>query len=274
MLKPKAAAPAYPPPHFVAVGDYRIAYFTAGPRDGRPLVLCHGLAASGLQFALDSRFFAQHGFRVIVPDLRGHGRSTGPREYRHEDFSIARLAKDMIAVLDDASVAQTDWVGNSLGGILALSLMGSAPDRLNRFISFGTAFALDVPKVVVPFMQLGHKIMGLELLARLGAPMTCRGEKGQAVIYEMLRTLDAEAIIHIARHVERYNLTANAQNFDGPMLMIRGDLDKAVNLALKSTLEAMQTRDNFTLVDTKNAGHCANLDQPDNVRNTILDFLN
>jgi len=274
MLRPKAAAPAYPPPHFVAVGDYRIAYFTAGPHDGRPLVLCHGLAASGLQFALDARFFAQQGFRVIVPDLRGHGRSTGPREYRHEDFSIARLAKDMIAVLDDAGVMQTDWVGNSLGGILALSVMGSVPERLNRFVSFGTAFALDVPKIVVPFMQLGHKIIGSELLARLGAPMTCRGERGQAVIYEMLRTLDMEAVIHIARHVERYNLIENAQKFDRPILMIRGSEDKAVNKALKTDLEIMRAQENFSLVDVQNAGHCANLDQPDIVRRAILDFLN
>ena len=273
MLKPKASAPAYPPPHFVSVGDYRIAYFTAGPRNGRPLVLCHGLAASGLQFATDARFFAQHGFRVIVPDLRGHGRSTGPREYRHEDFGIARLAKDMIAVLDDAGVAQTDWVGNSLGGILALFLMGSTPERLNRFISFGTALKLDVPKLVVPFMQLGHRIIGSEMLARLGAPMTCRGEKGQAVIYEMLRTLDAEAVIHIARHVERYDLTANAVKFNRSMLMIRGSEDKAVNMALKTDLEILRTLDNFSLVDMQNAGHCANLDQPDKVRHIILEFL-
>jgi len=273
MLKPKSPIPEYPPASFVGVGDYRIAYFITGPTGGQPLVLCHGLAASGLQFVNDAAFFAEHGFRVIVPDLRGHGRSTGPVRHAQKDFTIDRLAKDMVAVLDDAGVGAADWVGNSLGGILALSLMGTDPQRLKRFISFGTAYKLDVPKVVVPFMQLSHKIIGTEMMARLGAPMTCKGKNAQAIIYAMLRNLDADAIMRIAKSVECYDLIANARKFSNPILLLRGDQDRTVNLALKPTLEAMEPRDNFSVLDIKNAGHCANLDQPNKVRRAVLEFL-
>ena len=56
---------------------------------------------------------------MLVPDIRGHGRSGAPAGLRAEDFSIPRLASDMIALLDDAGAAAVDWVGNSLGGIIA-----------------------------------------------------------------------------------------------------------------------------------------------------------
>jgi pimeloyl-ACP methyl ester carboxylesterase len=50
-----------------------IAYREFGAPDGAAVVLCHGLCASGRQFEADARHFAGLGYRVLVPDLRGHG---------------------------------------------------------------------------------------------------------------------------------------------------------------------------------------------------------
>lgn len=273
MPKAKPHLPELPPVRRVVVGDYTIAYFVTGPDDGQPLMLCHGLAANGLQFIEDAVFFGMQGFRVIVPDLRGHGRSTCPDVRTDSDFSFPRMAADMIAILNAEQIGAIDWVGNSLGGILALSLMGTNRGRIKKFISFGTAFSLDAPKMLVPLIQLSYKIMGPEILARLGAPMTCRNAVARAVIYAMLREMDIDAVIRIAGHVGNYDLIAEAMRFDGPMLMIRGARDKSVNHALKPTLAAMRERDNFRMLELADAGHCANLDQPERVRNIILDFL-
>jgi len=250
-----------------------LSYAVCGPRDGRALVLCHGLAANGRQFLSDARFFAAHGFRVLVPDLRGHGHSrlTGPAEAT--EFSIARMAADMVAMLDAEGLDRAHWVGNSLGGILALWLMGSAPERLGRVVTFGTAYSLDVPQLVVPAMRLVHGVMGTRLLARIGAPLTCRGPRGAALVRRMLRDIDPPAVLAAARAVRHYDLIANALGFDRPILMIRGKLDQSVNLALKPTLAAMRGRPGFTLLDLHGAGHCANLDRPHEVRKAILDFL-
>lgn len=273
MHKSKSPIPALPPARQVVVGDYTIAYFVTGPDDGRPLVLCHGLAANSLQFVEDAAFFGALGFRVIVPDLRGHGRSTCPDVRTDDDFSIAQMATDMIAILDAEKIEATDWVGNSLGGIVALSLMGTDRKRLKKFISFGTSFSLSITPALVPVIQFAYKTIGSRILARLGAPMTCRAPDAQAVIYAMLREMDIDAVTRVAGHLGNYDLIAEAARFGGPMLMIRGARDKSVNQSLKPTLTVMEGLDNFQRLDMADAGHCANLDRPDLVRRTILDFL-
>jgi 3-oxoadipate enol-lactonase len=269
----KAPVPRLPPARHVSVGDCSIAYFTAGPDDGAPLVLCHGLAANGLQFAADAAWFGARGFRVIVPDVRGHGRSTCPAARRDADFSIPRLAADMIAILEAERIEAADWVGNSLGGVLVLSLMGTDRSRLKRFVSFGTAYALAVPGALAPFTQLGYRVIGREGMARLGARMTCRDAPARAVIHAMLRQIDVDAVRRIAGHAGRYDLTENALRFGGPILMIRGARDVAVNLALAPTLAAMTALPNFSVIDMAGASHCANLDRPAAVREAILKFL-
>lgn len=265
--------PELPAQKTTRAGDYDIAYFVSGPEDGRPLMLCHGLAASGLQFVADAAFFGDKGFRVIVPDLRGHGNSTGPTRRSDEDFSIERMAADLIVVLDAERITEIDWVGNSLGGILALSLMETDSERLKSFICFGTAFALKVPETWVSTIRVIHDAIGVEMMAKAGAPMTTWEPRAQAVILQMLQTMDIDAVVRVARAVHDYDMIANGLAFDKPMLMLKGENDRPVNFALRSTLDAMKDKANFRLLDVKGAGHVANLDQPEKIRTAILDFL-
>lgn len=273
MPKSNVVLPQLPPARFVTVGNYEIAYFVVGPQKGPPLVLCHGLGASGLQFVDDAKFFAEKGYQVIVPDLRAHGRSISPDERQDDEFTIAQLAADLIAILDAEGVTQTDWVGNSLGGIVALDIMARYPGRLKKFASFGTAYSLKTPSFTVPLMRFFYRLLGRELLARIGAPSTCKSSEARAIIYAMLRKMDMDATLRLVKHIGAYDLIENGYRFSNPILMIRGALDKAVNRALGPTLKRMQTRENFTRIDLDGVGHCANLDNPELVRETLLDFL-
>jgi len=265
--------PKLPEAKFVKNGDYTSAYFVLGDEGAEPLVLCHGLAASGLQFVNDAHFFAKKGFRVIVPDLRGLGRSITPSDRKVSDFSISNLASDLIAILDKEKIKTTNWVGNSLGGILALSIIGSNKNRLKSLISFGTAYSLNVPRASIPILQFSSDAVGKEISAQLGARATSPDKDAQLVIYAMLRDVDMWVVIAIATYVRNYDFIPNALSFEKPMLMIRGSRDFPVNQALKPTLDAMKNKENFTLIDVKKAGHCANLDQPEKVQEIILEFL-
>ncbi len=273
MINDANLVPKLPNQKKARAGDYDIAYFVTGPADGQPLLLCHGLAASGLQFVADAEFFGNLGFKTIVPDLRGHGNSTGPKRRADADFSITRMAADLVAVLDAEEVLQTSWIGNSLGGILGLSLMNTDEERLKNFICFGTSFALKVPEAWVSSIRLIYDAIGGESMAKLGAPMTTWEPKAQAVILEMLQNMDIDAVVRVARAVHDYDMIANATAFEKPMLMLKGEKDRPVNMILGSTLEAMQDKANFTLVEIKGAGHVANLDRPEKIRAEILGFL-
>lgn len=243
-----------------------------GPESAEAVVLCHCLAANGDQFLADAGHWARAGRTVLVPDLRAHGRSGRPAVARTENFAIEVMARDMLAMLDAAGVRRVHWVGNSLGGIVALQMLGMAPERFASLATFGTAYRLNLPPGVAGAFPLLHRALGAGLLARTTAAMTTRNPAGRRVVEGMLRELDAHAAAAVARNVARYDLTAEAAGFAGPILLIRGGLDRAVNRALPRTLEAMRGHQNFELHELPQGGHCANLDVPEVFRTVLERF--
>lgn len=249
------------------------AWLDYGPAHGRAMVLCHGLGAGADQFDADARAFADMGFRVLVPDLRGHGRSASPDPADPLGFTIARMARDLLDMFDAAGVERVDYVGNSLGGILALHLLRAQGHRFHTLTTFGTAMALNLPRFAAETIPWTYRLMGRGLTARLTALSTTGNPEARAVVARLIAAFDPQTGRRVVREIARYDLLANALGFSGPWLMIRGQRDTQVNAALKTSLPLLLARPNFTLVDMPGAGHCANLDQPQAFRAQLADFL-
>ena len=249
-----------------------IVYDDLGPRHGVPVVRCHGLAAAGEQLAADAAYFAGLGYRVLVPDLRGHGRSGKPVPLSAAGFSIPRMAADLVAMLDAASVGPVHWVGNSLGGILALEMLARHADRFRTLATFGTAYRLSLPRWGAQAIPLGYALLGPRLNARLTAQFTTRAAAARPVIEKLVGQFDPKVGKLLAGNLASYDLIANATAATLPILMLRGGRDAAVNAALGPTLATMQERSNFTLVELPEGGHCANLDATDQLRAELLRF--
>lgn len=249
-----------------------IVYDDLGPRRGTPVVLCHGLAAAGEQMAADAQHFAALGYRVLVPDLRGHGRSGRPSPLTAEGFSIRRMADDLVPMLDHSGVGPVHWVGNSLGGIVALQLLPRHEARFRTLATFGTAYRLSLPRWVGSVLALGYALLGRRLAARLAARATTRNKAARPLVERLVARFDPEVGRLVAGHLAGYDLIANAVSARLPILMLRGGRDRQVNAALDPTLAAMRKRPNFTLVDVPEAGHCANLDAADALRAELLKF--
>lgn len=117
---------------------------------GLPLVLLHGMAGDaefwgGVVRALAGRH------RLVIPELRGHGRS-GPAE--DGDYSIAACAADLRAVLDALSLERVVLVGHSFGGSVAIELASVVPDRVAALIVVDGAgdFSLVPPEALAGFL--------------------------------------------------------------------------------------------------------------------------
>ncbi|MGO4885656.1 MAG: alpha/beta fold hydrolase [Bryobacteraceae bacterium] len=96
---------------------------------GEPLVLLHGFGGSSLDWATLAAEWAAD-FQVIVPDLRGHGRSTNPAErFRHED-----AAGDLLALLDRLQAPAFKAVGVSGGGNVLLHAATRDPRRVTAMV--------------------------------------------------------------------------------------------------------------------------------------------
>ena len=112
----------------VDVNGVRIEYEVTG--QGRPVVLLHGFPDSGRLWRHQVPALADAGFRVIVPDLRGYGRSGKPEAV--EAYNLMTLAGDVMAVLDDVGLDRAHVVGHDWGAALAWGLASLAPDRVDH----------------------------------------------------------------------------------------------------------------------------------------------
>src|SRR5215475_9655870 len=97
---------------------------------GRPVVLLHGFPDSGRLWRHQVPALADAGFQVIVPDLRGYGRSDKPEPV--DAYSIPVLAGDVMAILAELQIGQAHIVGHDWGAALAWALASFAPGSVDH----------------------------------------------------------------------------------------------------------------------------------------------
>ena len=122
----------------VAAGEYdsiRVNGITLSYRivgEGEPLVLLHGFHQTGETWERIFDEFAPR-FRLIIPDLRGHGRSTSTGE----QFTHRQAALDVYALLDLIGVDSFKAMGISTGGMTLLHMATSQPERIEALVLIG-----------------------------------------------------------------------------------------------------------------------------------------
>jgi pimeloyl-ACP methyl ester carboxylesterase len=100
---------------------------------GTPVVLLHGFPDSGRLWRNQVPALAEAGFQVIVPDLRGYGRSDKPAEV--EAYSMPLLVMDVVGILDTLGVGRAHIVGHDWGAALAWVSGMFAPDRVDHLVA-------------------------------------------------------------------------------------------------------------------------------------------
>jgi pimeloyl-ACP methyl ester carboxylesterase len=103
------------------------------------VVLIHGAGFDHSVWALHSRYFAHHGYSVLVPDLPGHGRSQGEALR-----TIAEMADWIAALLDAAHAQKAHLIGHSMGSLIALETSARHPAKVSALGLIGTAAAMTV----------------------------------------------------------------------------------------------------------------------------------
>jgi pimeloyl-ACP methyl ester carboxylesterase len=94
------------------------------------VVLLHGRNFPSSYWAPVIKTLSEAGYRVVVPDQIGFGKSSKPQGELHFDT----LARNTIALLDHLQIARADIVAHSLGGMLGVRLARAFPDRINRLV--------------------------------------------------------------------------------------------------------------------------------------------
>lgn len=131
---------------FVAVGDTELFVQQAGPRDGPPVVLIHGLGAWSETWRVTIDALAADGYRVIALDLPPFGLARPPA---NGDYSTEASARRILAVLDALGVARATLVGHSFGGRATVQAAMQAPARVESLVLVTVALGLPEGDVTV-----------------------------------------------------------------------------------------------------------------------------
>jgi lipase len=242
-----------------------------GPPDGVPLLALHGVTGHGARW----RGIAETrlpGFRVIAPDLRGHGRSTPL-----PPWTLEQHAADLLAVLNAHELDAVSLVAHSFGGAVALHLMRLAPGRVSRLV------LLDPVTGVDPVLALERA----SLPARLFADPR---DAYQAQRHDWPEATEAEITEELGEHLEqtdqgwrfRYQPPAVTTAWSEmtrapvlpspgtPTLLVRATREPYVTPAFVSGCHLM-LGDEFELVDI-DCGHMIYLERPAETGELITRF--
>ena len=118
--------------HYADINGMSMYYETYGEEDGKPIFLLHYWTHTS-QLWKEHVEVLKNDFRVIVPDLRGHGKSQADLT----DFEMQDSAEDILALMDHLGIEKMNGAGVSYGGFTLLHLAVLAPERVESMIVVG-----------------------------------------------------------------------------------------------------------------------------------------
>jgi pimeloyl-ACP methyl ester carboxylesterase len=227
---------------------------------GRPFLLLHGLMGSGAPLAAEGLVSAlfEHGYRVILPDLRGHGDSGRPHDPARYPPDI--LADDMLALIGYLGLDDYDLGGYSMGGKLVLRLLARGARPARAVVGGQGLDALDAESDRTD----GHR----RILAAVASQAALPAGSPAAAMADWIRQsgVDARAVALVLDTFVAVPADALRQ-VAAPTLIIVGDRDSRSSSA--DSLAALLPRGRFVLVP---GDHLTALRAPEFTR-TILEFL-
>jgi 3-oxoadipate enol-lactonase / 4-carboxymuconolactone decarboxylase len=241
----------------------------SGPPNATPLLLIHSLGTSLHVWDPQIERLARS-FRVIRPDLRGHGLT----EVTPGPYSIAGLADDVLALLDALDIRRAHVAGLSIGGMVAQAMAAAAPGRVGALILADTAMAIPPANLwlerAATVRAKGMAAVADAVVARWVTPGFADAPAALGLRAMLLRTAP-EGYAGAAEAIAAADLSATTATLRTPTLILVGDQDLATPLA---SAEAMAGAiDGAKLQIIASAAHIATIEQPDAVTAAIAGFL-
>lgn len=237
------------------------------------ILFIHGLGSHQEQFRSDAEFFAGTGFCAATLDLRGHGLSSIPNPCTRSTLTVEHMAGDVLNVLERIPAEKVHIFGNSLGGLIALKILESHPERIASLVTGGTSFWLRaLPGTAILTYGL-LKLFGPERLAKITAKQIVFNDEARPLVQRLMGALNLATVRHIQSNIAKYDYEPIIRKSDIPLLILRGEYDNAINKRLDVSWKRLSYKDNLMLKTLPGVGHFTNLDDPKQFRTALLSFF-
>ena len=256
---------------YVTLGDgCRIAYRFDGPADAPVLVLSNSLGTRWEMWEPQMAALAAR-FRVLRYDSRGHGRSDAPPGA----YSMDRLGRDVIELIDALGIGTVRFCGLSKGGMVGQWLGPRAPDRLEKLVLANTAASMGPPSAwdsrIAAARSGGMAALTDTLISRWFTPeFVARAPDQVAPVRDMLLSTPVEGYAGCCAAIRDMDQRLTAPHITAPTLVIAGARDPATPPEEGRWLAAAIPGAGYVELD---AAHLSNVEQPDDFTRALLGFL-
>ena len=253
--------------HTIDAAGHTLTVHDTGPADAPAILLLHSLGASAAIW--DPILPALTDFRVIRPDMRGHGHTAatpGP-------YTIDLLAHDALAVLQQLGIDRVAVVGLSIGGLIAQQLAHLAPNRVAALVLMDTALAIP-PASLWSERAATARASGMAALADgilprwvtpAAPPHTVDG------LRQMILGTQPEGYAACCEAIAAADFHTQSGNIGAPTLVIVGAEDPSTPIAAAETLS--RTIPGARLQVIPNASHIPTAEQPAAIAGALIRFL-
>lgn len=253
--------------------DIDIWYEVVG--SGPDVVLLHPFPANHGIWAPVAERLAGH-YRLILPDLRGHGSSgvgAGPA-------TMGRHAADLVRLCDELEVRKAVFAGESIGGYILFEFWRRHRERVRAVALCNTRAQADTPdgraarlKAAADVEKTGPEPFIESMIPRLLGETTRRNRPDIAqAAREMMRKSSAPGIAAVQRGMaERPDSVPTLATIDVPTLILAGEEDVLIPLADAELMQRSIARSHLMVLPK--AGHYAVFEQPEAAGALLREFL-
>jgi pimeloyl-ACP methyl ester carboxylesterase len=254
-------------------GDAEIVYRVLG--DGPPVILLHPFPANH-EFWLPVAHALATRYRVVLPDLRGHGDSgvgDGPA-------TMEKHAGDLARVMDDAEIGRAPMVGVSIGGYVLFEFWRRHRARMGALGLCNTKAPADSAEARTGRLQAANDVLerGTELFFQSMIPRllgkTARETRPDLVegARRMMRKMSPEAVALVQRGMaERPDSVDTLKTINVPTLLVTGDEDILTGLNEAELMRQHISGSRLCVI--AKAGHYSVWEQPEEAGTLLRQFL-
>jgi pimeloyl-ACP methyl ester carboxylesterase len=238
---------------------------------GPPLLLIHGLMITGEMFEpVIEHFEAQH--RVIVPDLRGAGRS----RLLPPPYTAPQVASDLSRLLDHLGVKSAAMLGYSQGGAIAQQLVLDHPTRCSHLVlacTYAFNMATFRERIEGHLIPLFINILGMRRLAKLVVSQGLKKvSKEQADwVFDLVANQDRKVMVSAWRAAMAFDSRRRLDEIKCPTLIVAASNDAAVPFHHAKMLHDGIAGSKLVVID--GTDHALIWERPDEFVRVVGEFL-
>ena len=263
----------------------------AGPADGPLVMLLHGFPEFWWAWRHQITPLAEHGYHIVVPDMRGYNTSDAPQGMSH--YRLEELSKDMLSLADSFGVDRFRLVGHDWGGVIAWDIAASHPGRIERLVvldgpnpdlwrreifrhptqALRSAYAafFQIPWLPEKVLSASDFAMLRTILERTAHPGTFSREELDRYVEAWSHPGSLSAMLNYYRALPRRSIPHPPRRIQVATLILWGEKDFALGRHVAQS--ALGLCDDGQLIFIEDATHWLHHEKPERISAELITFL-